>query len=39
MNPMTTDRTDEEELRFLACFALKNEDLPDLRRNEERITF
>jgi hypothetical protein len=39
MNPMTTDGADKEELRLLACFSLKDNDLPDFRRNEERITF
>lgn len=39
MNPMTADGADKEHLRCLACFSLKNEDLPDFRRNEERIAF
>lgn len=39
MNPMAADGTDKEHLGRLACFALKNEDLSDFRRKEERIAF
>tara|TARA_R100001510_G_C7643616_1_gene201130 strand:- start:4 stop:123 length:120 start_codon:yes stop_codon:yes gene_type:complete len=39
MNPMAADGADKEHLWRLACFSLKNEDLPDFRRKEERIAF